>query len=54
VKVVLVNHGKEPLAIAAGDRIAQLLVQPVARVRFTRATLAATGRGAGGFGSTGA
>jgi dUTP pyrophosphatase len=53
VKVVLVNHGEEPLAIAAGDRIAQLLVQPVARARFTRAALAPTGRGAGGFGSTG-
>jgi dUTP pyrophosphatase len=54
VKVVLVNHGTEPVAVAAGDRIAQLLVQPVARVRFTRAALAPTGRGAGGFGSTGA
>jgi dUTP diphosphatase len=54
VKVVLVNHGQEPLAIAAGDRIAQLLVQPVARVRFTRAALAPTVRGPGGFGSTGA
>jgi len=54
VKVVLVNHGPEPLAIAPGDRIAQLLVQPVARVRFTRAVLAPSGRGAAGFGSTGA
>jgi dUTP pyrophosphatase len=54
LKVVLVNHGPEPLAIASGDRIAQLLVQPVARVRFTRATLAPSGRGAAGFGSTGA
>ena len=54
VKVVLVNHGPEPLGIAPGDRIAQLLVQPVARVRFTRAALAPSGRGAAGFGSTGA
>ena len=54
VKVVLVNHGPEPLAIAPGDRIAQLLVQPVARVRFTRSALAPSGRGAAGFGSTGA
>jgi dUTP pyrophosphatase len=53
VKVVLVNHGREPVAIAKGDRIAQLLVQPVARATFTRATLAPTSRGAGGFGSTG-
>ena len=53
VKVVLVNHGPEPWAVAPGDRIAQLLVQPVARARFTRATLAPSERGAGGFGSTG-
>lgn len=54
VKVVLVNHGTEPFAIAPGDRIAQLLVQAVARARFTRAAVGATGRGSGGFGSTGA
>ena len=53
VKVVLVNHGSEPFTIAAGDRIAQLLVQPVERARFTKAALAPTARGAGGFGSTG-
>lgn len=54
VKVVLVNHGREPLAIAPGDRIAQLLVQPLTRARFTRAVLTPTARGQGGFGSTGA
>ena len=54
VKVVLVNHGPEPWAVAPGDRIAQLLIQPVARARFMRAALAPSERGAGGFGSTGA
>jgi dUTP pyrophosphatase len=54
VKVVLVNHGPEPWAVTPGDRIAQLLVQPAARARFTRAALAPSERGAGGFGSTGA
>jgi len=54
VKVVLVNHGPEPWAVTPGDRIAQLLVQPAARARFTRAVLAPSERGAGGFGSTGA
>jgi dUTP pyrophosphatase len=55
VAVVLVNHGAEPVRIAAGDRIAQLLVQKVARARFERsAGLDPTGRAAGGFGSTGA
>jgi dUTP pyrophosphatase len=55
VKVVLVNHGREAVEIAPGDRIAQLLVQKVERVHFTSAAapLASTPRGAGGFGSTG-
>jgi dUTP pyrophosphatase len=54
VRVVLVNHGERAFRIAAGDRIAQLLVQRVERVTFvaTRA-LEDTDRGAGGFGSTG-
>jgi len=53
VNVVLVNHGQEPVTIAAGDRIAQLLIQPAVRARFTRGAVAATTRAAGGFGSTG-
>ncbi len=54
LRVVLVNHGREPFAIAAGDRIAQLLVQPVARPVYRQvAALDDTGRGQGGFGSTG-
>ena len=55
VKVVLVNHGGQQFAIAAGDRVAQLLVQRIERAAFTRAeTLDETPRGQGGFGSTGA
>jgi dUTP pyrophosphatase len=54
VKVVLVNHGREAFRIEAGDRVAQLLIQRVERVAFTRASdLGATTRGTGGFGSTG-
>jgi len=54
VRVVLVNHGAEPFAIAAGDRVAQLLVQRVERPVFRPAdAVADTGRGSGGFGSTG-
>jgi dUTP pyrophosphatase len=54
VKVALVNHGSEPVTLEAGERIAQLLVQPVTRVTFARATnLDDTPRGDGGFGSTG-
>jgi dUTP pyrophosphatase len=54
VRVVLVNHGRDPFRIAAGDRVAQLLVQRVERVAFVADDgLNATTRGAGGFGSTG-
>jgi len=54
VQVVLVNLGSEPFAIARGDRIAQMVVAPVAQARFSeRTTLSVSGRGTGGFGSTG-
>ncbi len=54
VRVVLVNHGEEPFRIAPGDRVAQLLVQRVERAAFAAvASIDATDRGAGGFGSTG-
>jgi len=54
VRVVLVNHGDEPFAIAAGDRIAQLLLQRVERAGFHAVEgVADTERGTGGFGSTG-
>ena len=48
------NLGAEPVTLARGERIAQLVVAPVVRARFTRAPeLNGTVRGAGGFGSTG-
>ena len=54
VGVLLVNHGSEPFVVRRGDRIAQLVVAPVARAAFGEATvLAASARGDGGFGSTG-
>lgn len=54
IGVVLVNLGAEPFRVTRGMRIAQLVVQPVSRVRWREAdTLDDTGRGAGGFGSTG-
>ncbi len=54
VKVVLVNLGQEPVSFARGDRIAQLVIAPVARaeVRLVE-SLDETARGGGGFGSTG-
>lgn len=54
VRVPLINHGSLPFAIAHGDRIAQIVVAPVSRARLIEVeALDATGRGTGGFGSTG-
>jgi dUTP pyrophosphatase len=54
VGVIVVNLGAEPVTIDRGDRIAQLVVAPVARAVFTPAgRLADSARGTGGFGSTG-
>jgi dUTP pyrophosphatase len=54
VKVIVINHGSEPFAIARGDRIAQLVLAPVTQAKWEEvAELDDTARGAGGFGSTG-
>ncbi|MFM7377474.1 MAG: dUTP diphosphatase [Erythrobacter sp.] len=54
MKVILINLGQEPFAIARGDRVAQLVLAPVVQAAWDEvAELDATERGAGGFGSTG-
>ena len=54
LKVIMINHGGEPFAIARGDRVAQLVLAPVTRAAWEEvAELDETSRGAGGFGSTG-
>ena len=54
VGVLLANLGERPVALHRGDRIAQLVLVPVARARFAEADrLDDTPRGPGGFGSTG-
>lgn len=54
LQVLLVNLGREPFTLRRGDRIAQLVVAPVSRVvPVEKVDLDDTGRGAGGFGSTG-
>lgn len=54
IKVLLINFGEEPLVVRAGDRIAQLLVQPVVLTPFEVVdSLEDTERGDNGFGSTG-
>lgn len=54
VSCPIINLGREAYTIRPGDRIAQLVVIPVARVAVTMVPeLARTDRGDGGFGSTG-
>jgi len=54
LKIIMINHGTEPFAIARGDRVAQLVLAPVVQAQWQEVEeLDATERGAGGFGSTG-
>lgn len=54
VKIILINHGKEPFIITPGMRIAQLVVAEVIHMEFVEVScLSETLRGAGGFGHTG-
>ena len=56
IGVTLFNHSDKPVSVAAGDRIAQIVLAPVFRANpvETRGSLSETERGEGGFGSTGA
>ena len=54
IKVLLINHGEAAFVIKRGERIAQMVIAPVVQAALVPvATLSATDRGAGGFGSTG-
>ena len=54
LKIILINHGDEPFAIARGDRIAQLVLAPILQAVWEEVDqLDPTERGEGGFGSTG-
>ena len=54
VKVILGNLSREAFTVRRGDRIAQLVISPVARVALAEVDeLGDSDRGAGGFGSTG-
>ena len=54
VAVILINLGEAPYAVRRGDRIAQLVFARVEAVEWEETPdLAASNRGAGGFGSTG-
>ncbi|MCK1388522.1 dUTP diphosphatase [Bradyrhizobium sp. 21] len=54
IKVILINHGQAAFVIQRGERIAQMVIAPMVQATLIPvATLSATDRGAGGFGSTG-
>ncbi|MFT3804805.1 MAG: dUTP diphosphatase [Burkholderiaceae bacterium] len=55
IRVILANDGAETFTIEPGERIAQLMFQPVVQVawRLVESFSTDTSRGTGGFGSTG-
>lgn len=54
VGIITFNAGREPFAIARGDRVAQMVVQHLPAVELVAVeALEDSKRGAGGFGSTG-
>lgn len=54
VGVILANFGENEFKVAKGDKIAQIVIQPVIRAEIEETqSIDATDRGEGGFGSTG-
>lgn len=54
IGVILLNTGDQPFTVSRGMRVAQAVLAPVWRAAWVEvAALDETGRGAGGFGSTG-
>ena len=54
LKIIIFNHGKEQFVIKNKDRIAQMVLMPILKFDFQEVDdLEGSGRGTGGFGSTG-
>jgi dUTP pyrophosphatase len=54
VKIIMINLGEQPVSFSKGERVAQMVICPVARVELEIVeSLDETERGEGGFGSTG-
>ena len=54
IKIILINLSKKPFIIKSGDRIAQMILCPVAKIKLKEVkNLPKTVRGKAGFGSTG-
>ena len=53
LRVILLNAGKHPYPIHAGDRIAQMVIARYERIEWDERELGDSARGEGGFGSSG-
>ena len=54
IKIILINLGKKEYVVKSGDRVAQMILCPVAKAKLQEVkNLTKTIRGKGGFGSTG-
>ena len=53
LRVLMINLGREPYTVHAGDRVAQLIVARYEAVEWVEGDLAGSHRGQGGFGSSG-
>src|SRR6476660_5890037 len=53
IRVILINLGREPYTVHAGDRIAQMIVARYEAVEWAEGELRDSRRGEGGFGSSG-
>lgn len=53
IKVIVLNLGREPYEVHAGDRIAQMVIARYEAIEWAEGELNASLRGAGGFGSSG-
>ncbi len=54
LKIILINFGAQPFVVRRGERIAQLVIAPVARVQLQETEeLLESSRSEGGFGHTG-
>jgi dUTP pyrophosphatase len=53
IRVLLINHGRQPYTVHEGDRIAQLIVARYEAVEWEESEIGESQRGTGGFGSSG-
>ena len=53
IRILLLNLGREPYKIQAGDRIAQMVIARYEAIEWDETELSASQRGSGGFGSSG-